>query len=207
MRFFELFALKGEKRRLKYIRYETEEMMGHLQALVEDYQGKIKACTKLTTAWPHRQFSEIAAESHAIKTHVLQGHEHTKHTTAKCDDLVRFTDETMQDERLLQHRQMEMRMKVTLHAIINLCKSLDHLLVQEAIFFKDDTDAVFRQQIGHLVTLVQQEVGLYEQIHRLLDELDVENQNIRERLKHERYVEEEYDHVRNATFPQVRDNL
>ena len=207
MSFFEIFTLKGEKKRLKYVRYETEEMMGHLQALVEDYQRKIQACTALTSAWPKKDFPQAAQQIYTFKTHVLQGHEHTKHIVAKAQELTLFLCESVKDERLLQHKRLETHMKTTLQAIIDICKSLDHLLVQEALFFQDETERIFAQRINSLVILVQQEVALYEQMHALLDELDRDNQNIREQLKHERYVEEEYGHVRDAAYPQVRDNL
>jgi len=207
MKFFEIFKLKGEKKRLKYIRYETEEMTGHVQSLVESYQSKIKSCTELTGAWPRRDYSEIAKDCYAFKTHMLQGHEHTKQLMAKSEELIRFLDETIHDEKMLQHARLEMHMKSLLNSMTDLCKSLDHVFVQEALFFQEESERIFSQHIQHLVILVQQEVSLYEHIHNILDEIDLANQNIRERLKHERYVEEEYETVSNSSYPQVRDNL
>jgi hypothetical protein len=205
--FLEIFMLKGEKRSMKHIRFETEEMLASLQTLVEIHAQKLQTLEGAAAGWERKDIATVAPQLHAFREQIVRASEHKSHIESKSLELVDYLAGLIAQERIIDHKRLEMRMRTQYQEARELCIALAHALVQQAIFIQDETPKLFSKRIAQLVYFVREEEAIYERLRALLQSTLVENQNIREKLKHERYVEEEYEKVSDSNYPQVRDNL
>lgn len=204
--FLEIFMLKGEKRKMKFIRFGTEEMLTELQLLVEIHAQKLQILEGCTANWDTKDIDRVIPLLHGFKEQIVRASEHKSRIESRSLEFVDTLAEFIATERIIDHKRLEMRMRLQFQEVRELCIALAHTLVQQAIFVQDET-SLFSKKLAQLIFLVREEETIYERLHALLQTTLIENQNIREKLKHERYVEEEYEKVSDSNYPQVRDNL
>ena len=208
MGFFDFLSnLTSDKKKMKYVRFETDAMLKHLSAMVDNYQAKIKLLPNLSASWPARDFERIKQDAHEYKQRILSSHENNRPLIKEAKELSAFLASEANGEHNLEQQRMERQMHTQFETITRLSTEVDHALVQQAVFLQDEGDQIFRNKIGALIALSHDEITLLEQIYDLLSTIEVGTENIREKLKHERYVEDEYEHVSSTNYPQVRDNL